>query len=335
VQPWDIREKPHPLQLAIVVLALLAASSLIGAAVGHGQSTVTIFEATLGEANQKTPDVSTDELRRVLADKSAVVFDARPHREYAVSHIPGALNVAAKPGVPISVYVSDVSEVGRLVGGNKAAPIVLYCNGPFCGKSKRLGEELVAAGFTNVRRYQLGIPTWRALVGVTEIGLEGVQYVHEADRTAVFLDARTPEDFKAGTVPGARNLPLGEVKKARRPRTTDGCRWRTTTRASSCSAGTASRLAQWPRPSPRRRSTTWRSSVGPSRPSRPPSVNPRESRVRGGGVGARGWPSVLRYWSSGDGLALNCRHVGPGPQDSRSIPSGEADSGGRSWATRQ
>ena len=52
---------------------------------------------------------------------------------------------AAKPGVPVSAYVSDVAEIGRLVEGNKVTPLVLYCNGPYCGKSKRLAEELLAA----------------------------------------------------------------------------------------------------------------------------------------------------------------------------------------------
>jgi rhodanese-related sulfurtransferase len=92
---------------------------------------------------------------------------------------------------------------------------VLYCNGPFCGKSKRLSEELIAAGYTNVRRYQLGIPTWRALVGVTEIELAGVLYVLEKDKTAVFLDARGPEEFKTGSIPAARNVTVADVKKAK------------------------------------------------------------------------------------------------------------------------
>ena len=70
------------------------------------------------------------------------MLDARPHLEYAISHIPGALNVAAKPGVAASAYVSDVAEIGRLVNGKKDAALVLYCNGPFCGKSKRLADEL-------------------------------------------------------------------------------------------------------------------------------------------------------------------------------------------------
>jgi rhodanese-related sulfurtransferase len=117
-----------------------------------------------------------------------------------------------------------VAEIGRVVQDNKVAPIVLYCNGPFCGKSKRLAEELLAAGYTNVRRYQLGIPVWRALGGITEIEVKGVQYVREKDQTAVWIDARDPEEFTANPVPHAHNLPLsgvkpgkdvGEVKKAK------------------------------------------------------------------------------------------------------------------------
>jgi rhodanese-related sulfurtransferase len=178
-------------------------------------SPATIHETTLMESGQKTLEVSTNELRKILAEKSAAVFDARPLMEYSMSHIPGAVNVSEKPGVPVSQYVSDVAEVGRVVGNNRSAPIVLYCNGPFCGKSKRLSEELIAAGYTNVRRYLLGIPTWRALVGVTEIERAGVLYVLENDKTAVFLDARGPEEFKAETIPGAKSLPLADVKKAK------------------------------------------------------------------------------------------------------------------------
>ncbi len=189
-----------------------------------GQTATPIERATLLEPDQKTPEISTEELRTILATKSATVFDARPFNEYAVSHIPGAVNVSAKPGVSISLYVSDVVEVGRVVGDDKLAPIVLYCNGPFCGKSKRLADELLAAGFTRVRRYQLGIPVWRALGGVTQIEFEGLQYVREQDGTAVWIDARDAEESAASPVPNARSLPfsgvkpgkdVGEVKKAK------------------------------------------------------------------------------------------------------------------------
>jgi rhodanese-related sulfurtransferase len=187
----------------------------VWATCASADSPATIYETTLMESGQKTPEVSTNELRKILAEKSATVFDARPLMEYSMSHIPGAVNVFEKPGVPFSEYISDVAEIGRVVGNDRSAPIVLYCNGPFCGKSKRLSEELTAAGYTNVRRYQLGIPTWRALVGVTEIELAGLLYVLRDDKTAVFLDARSPEEFKTATIPGAKSLTLADVKKAK------------------------------------------------------------------------------------------------------------------------
>ena len=158
-------------------VGLTAALTAVFALSGHADEAKTIHQATLGESNQRTAEVSTDEMRRILAERAATVLDARPHLEYAVSHIPGARNVAAKPGVPMSMYVSDVAEIGRIVNGEKSAPMVIYCNGPFCGKSKRLGDELLAAGFTNVRRYQLGIPVWRALGGVCEIELGGARNI--------------------------------------------------------------------------------------------------------------------------------------------------------------
>jgi rhodanese-related sulfurtransferase len=217
--PWALRERLG--RAARPALGALVAAAIVLA--GHGgpypatsalAQVASIFQTTLNEPNQKTAEVSTDELRQILADQSAVVFDSRPHMEYAVSHIPGALNVSAKPGVPMSIYISDVAEIQRLVP-DTASPIVLYCNGPFCGKSKRLAEELVEAGYSNVRRYQLGAPTWRALVGIMEIELDGVRYVRDGDRTAVFVDARPAAAFQVGSLQGARNIPLEDVVKAK------------------------------------------------------------------------------------------------------------------------
>jgi rhodanese-related sulfurtransferase len=183
-----------------------------------------IQSAILGETGAKTGEVSTAELRRLLESGGAVLLDARPAAEFALSHIPGARNVAAKPGGAPSVYVSDAAEVERLVAGKKDTPLVLYCNGIHCGKSKRLADDLLAAGFTSVRRYQLGIPVWRALGGVCVIEAEALRRVVEDDRTAVFLDAREPREFAAATAAGARSLPAsrlgpakdtGEVKAAK------------------------------------------------------------------------------------------------------------------------
>jgi rhodanese-related sulfurtransferase len=178
-------------------------------------SSPSIHRATLGETDTKAPEISTEELRAILASGSATVLDARPFKEYAMSHVPGAANVSAKPGVAPSQYVSDVAEIGRLVGGNHDAPLVLYCNGPHCNKSRRLAAELVAAGYGNVRRYQLGIPVWRALGEECQIELEGVRQVIARDSTAVLIDAREEAAFSKGSLLGARNIPRSRVVDAK------------------------------------------------------------------------------------------------------------------------
>lgn len=198
----------------------LVGSVLIGVALAGSAAA----QAPAPSEGVSTREITTVELAAILSSGPAAVLDARPAREYAISHIPGALNVAPKPAVPMSLYVSDVAEVGRLVRGNKSAPLVLYCNGLHCGKSKRLAAELLEAGYSDVRRYQLGIPAWRAAGGVCQIDLEAILYVARHDATAVLIDAREAAECQRTNVAGARNIPrslvldgkdVGEVKRAK------------------------------------------------------------------------------------------------------------------------
>jgi len=205
--------------------ALLAAFLIAVAGAGSlSAQTGGIHAATLSERDSGTPNISTDELIRLMRADSVLVLDTRPHLEWSMSHIPGARNVAPKPGMPQSQHTSDVAEIGRLVNGDKRRSLVLYCNGPYCGKSRRVATDLLAAGYTNVRRYQLGVPVWRALGGIMVIEPDGARHVFEHDRTAVWLDVRDSTDFVAGSLRGARNLPAsglrpgkdqGEVKAAK------------------------------------------------------------------------------------------------------------------------
>lgn len=183
---------------AVAATLVLAVPLLAGAQVGN------IYQATLAELNQKTQEISTEQLRRILADGSAIILDARKRSEYVAGHIPGARNLDAPPA-------GMVAAIERLVDGDKSKAIVLYCNGPFCQASRRTGEQLVTAGFTKVRRYQLGIPVWRALGGPTEIELEGIVRIFNVDRTAVFFDARAAEEFAQGSLPGTHNVPVDQL----------------------------------------------------------------------------------------------------------------------------
>ncbi len=217
------RRWPVGLLLGVIVAACQAPTPEAGSQ-SEDEVAATSVQATLGEANAEIPEITTEELIAVLGEGNSVLLDTRPHQEWATSHIPGAENVAPKPGVSMAFYTSDVAEIERLTGGDRSTPLVLYCNGPFCGKSKRVSGDLLAAGYTNVRRYQLGAPIWRALGGVMVIEPDGVRYVGEKDQTAVWIDARDSEEFQQGSITGAKNLPrslvlpgkdVGEVREAK------------------------------------------------------------------------------------------------------------------------
>jgi rhodanese-related sulfurtransferase len=180
-----------------------------------------VLHAILGETGARTAEVSTAELRRILADGSSVVLDSRKRAEYVAGHIAGAKTL----NLPGDASPSDqVAAVAQLTGGDKGKPLVLYCNGPHCQASRQLSEQLLAAGFTNVRRYQLGIPMWRTLSGPVEIELEGILRVYKIDQTAVLLDARSAEDFGETSLPATHNVPADRLatdglKKAPMPNT--------------------------------------------------------------------------------------------------------------------
>ena len=218
------RPRAHSGLAAAVLFIGTVACLLCSSVIFHGGVDANAKRAVPAAQEDRTRELSTEEFQTILSNRSATVLDARPSAEYAISHIPGAVNVAPKPGVPMSMYVSDVAEIGRLLHGDKSAPLVLYCNGPHCGKSKRLAAELLDAGFSNVRRYQLGIPMWRAVGGVCEVELQGIRHIVTHDGTAVVIDAREAADFQRGSLRGARNIPrslvlegkdVGEVKRAK------------------------------------------------------------------------------------------------------------------------
>src|SRR5215208_6909417 len=73
------------------------------------QQAPTIFSATLSEPDVATRNISTEEMEAAVRSRDVVVLDTRPRLEWAISHIPGALNVAPKPGTSIALYVSDIA----------------------------------------------------------------------------------------------------------------------------------------------------------------------------------------------------------------------------------
>jgi len=146
-----------------------------------------------------SPEISTVELRAALKNSSAIVLDARPYEEYAVSHIPGARTVPGKPGTTPALYVADVTDVAKTIP-DKGQLLILYCNGLYCGRSERFADELTNIGYRSVRRYQLGAPGWRALGGIMQVEKPALLRLVGEDRTAVLIEGERSRVSRASEV---------------------------------------------------------------------------------------------------------------------------------------
>jgi len=100
------------------------------------------------------------------------------------------------------------------VQSQPSGPLILHCNGLFCGRSERLADDLMKLGYQNVRRYQLGAPGWRALGGVMQVERPALLRLVAQDATSVLIDGTT----EVGLKPRLRNaisIPLPEASKAK------------------------------------------------------------------------------------------------------------------------
>jgi rhodanese-related sulfurtransferase/DNA-binding transcriptional ArsR family regulator len=93
--------------------------------------------------------VSRKELMRRLRAGTVTVLDVRPEDEFALGHLPGAVNI------PLHALKKRLSEFDR------SQEIVAYCRGPYCVLSYEAVAALRARGF-KVRRLEDGLPEWRA-----------------------------------------------------------------------------------------------------------------------------------------------------------------------------
>ncbi|MCJ7839228.1 MAG: rhodanese-like domain-containing protein, partial [Burkholderiales bacterium] len=94
---------------------------------------------------------------------------------------------------------------------------VVYSDGPFCDLATTKSDDLVRMGYSNVSRYQLGLPVWRILGNAAETNLQGFREIFRA-RNAVIVDARPRAEYAAGTIPTAHSIIAGEASKAKQDR---------------------------------------------------------------------------------------------------------------------
>jgi len=101
--------------------------------------------------------ISRDQLLALSRARAVTVVDVRPPDEFALGHLPMAINI------PLRELESRLSEL------NSSHEIVAYCRGPYCVLSYEAVATLRQHGFT-VRRLVDGFPEWRAAGLPIEIG---------------------------------------------------------------------------------------------------------------------------------------------------------------------
>ena len=93
------------------------------------------------------PNIANHE--RVRTAVRRPVLDVRPEDEYALGHVPGAINV------PLQALKNHLAKF------NRSKEIVAYCRGPYCVLSFEAVARLRAKGY-DARRLEDGFPEWKA-----------------------------------------------------------------------------------------------------------------------------------------------------------------------------
>jgi len=93
--------------------------------------------------------VSRKELVRRLKEDLVTVLDVRPEDEFALGHLPRAINI------PLRELSRRLREIP------KTREIVAYCRGPYCVLAFEAVALLRRRGF-KIRRLEDGYPEWQA-----------------------------------------------------------------------------------------------------------------------------------------------------------------------------
>lgn len=115
------------------------------------------------------PTINVPQLKQ--EQSKVLLLDTRETKEYNISHLLGAMCVGYENFDQQQVLLID-----------RQTPIVVYCSVGY--RSERIGERLLALGFTNVRNLYGGIFEWANQNGiVVDTKQQTTQRIHAYNRT--------------------------------------------------------------------------------------------------------------------------------------------------------
>lgn len=128
------------------VIALLKALGRVGE---RNAAEVERVMAAYFRARDSMEPVTRKALLKRLRDGLVTLLDVRPEAEFALGHLPSALNI---PWPDLKKRLAELPE---------AREIVAYCRGPYCVLSFEAVALLRERGYT-VYRLEDGFPEWKA-----------------------------------------------------------------------------------------------------------------------------------------------------------------------------
>jgi rhodanese-related sulfurtransferase len=94
--------------------------------------------------------ITRDELQILLDTRPPVLVEALPAAAYDAEHLPGAVNVPHEL----------TPELAARIVPDRTYPVVVYCSGPACGRSRATAGAFARLGYTDVRVYPGGKADW-------------------------------------------------------------------------------------------------------------------------------------------------------------------------------
>lgn len=98
-----------------------------------------------------TETISRDELEQAIEAGEVTVVETLRAEHFAQGHLPGAIHI----------HFEQIAERAPTLLPDKAAPIVTYCSNTACRNSEIAANQLIALGYTNVRKYAEGKQNWQ------------------------------------------------------------------------------------------------------------------------------------------------------------------------------
>lgn len=183
-----------------------------------------------------TPSIDAQELKKWIGEKrDMLILDSRPYSEFHSYSLPGGINC---PGAELVHRVFDLIErdsttvvvncAGRtrgiigaqsLINAGLRNPVVTVRNGTagwyLSGETMASGSQSVAPPPTpeGLRRAIEASERVARRFGVREIDAKQLDELRKQgeQRTLYLFDVRSPEEFEAGHIPGARSAPGGQL----------------------------------------------------------------------------------------------------------------------------